>query len=148
MVLPQTETIPISTMQSLKSYMYSIAGIFYSVFYTCTAWFYRAAEAFLNTPNMQLDNNTCVKYGGTALHYAKSPKFIDLVTKHSKCDVDYASKTGHTPLHVMVQRQRLECAMAILCVGADVNVRVPGGDTPLHQAVRVSNSKSVLTLTP
>ncbi|XP_033630973.1 85/88 kDa calcium-independent phospholipase A2-like [Asterias rubens] len=105
-----------------------------------------AAVAFMKAPDAQLCSSTCVKYGGTALHYAKSAKFVDLAIKHGKLDVNAESKTGHTPLHVMIQRQRLECAMAILCAGANVNVRVPGGDTPLHDAVRKNNLDMVHAL--
>ena len=87
---------------------------------------------------MQVNTSLCVKYGGTGLHYAKSPVFVELLTKQGRCDVNHVSKTGHTALHVMVQRQRLECALALLCAGADINFKLRSGDTPLHQAVKVS----------
>ena len=94
----------------------------------------------LSAPDMQLESSLCTKYGGTCLHYAKSPEFVALLTDGDRCDVNAVSKTGHTPLHVMVQRQRLECSLALLCAGADVRRTLPGGDTPLHQAVKVGQS--------
>ncbi|XP_038067725.1 85/88 kDa calcium-independent phospholipase A2-like [Patiria miniata] len=108
---------------------------------------YKAAESILGALDIQLDSMLCVKYGGSALHYAKSPAFIKLVTKRrGTFDVNLLSKTGHSPLHIMVQRQRLECVLALLCAGADVGVALPGGDMPLHQAVRKNDLDMVYAM--
>ncbi|XP_022084989.1 85/88 kDa calcium-independent phospholipase A2-like [Acanthaster planci] len=119
----------------------------YPVHYAFKHQHSRAAEAFLQAPDMQPDMMLCVKYGGSALHYAKSPVFIKLVIeRRGTFDVNLRSKTGHTPLQVMVQHQRLGCVVSLLCAGADVNASLPEGDTPLHQAVRTNDLDMVYAL--
>ena len=56
-------------------------------------------------------------------------------------DLDALSKTGDAALHVMIKRLRMECALTLLCAGADVNKRGPEGDTALHMAIQVRSDK-------
>ena len=80
---------------------------------------------------------TCAKHGGTPLHWAKEPGFIEAILKQEH-DLDVLRRTGDAALHVMVKRLRLECTLALLCAGADVNAKGPDGDTALHMAIKVS----------
>ena len=53
------------------------------------------------------------------------------------CDVDAVSDTKHTPLQVMLMKDRMECVYELFCYGADCNIGDSNGDTPLHWAVQV-----------
>ena len=53
------------------------------------------------------------------------------------CDVDAVSDTKHTPLQIMLIKDRMECVYELFCYGADCNIGDSNGDTPLHWAVQV-----------
>ena len=53
------------------------------------------------------------------------------------CDINTHSDTGHTPLHVMLQKDRRDCIMELLIFGADTRKIDNCGNTPLHIAVQV-----------
>ena len=53
------------------------------------------------------------------------------------CDVDAVSETRHTPLQIMLIKERMECVYELFCYGADCNIGDSNGDTPLHWAVQV-----------
>lgn len=54
------------------------------------------------------------------------------------CDVDSASASGNTALHVAVMRNRFDCVMVLLTYGANAGARGELGNTPLHLAMSVS----------
>uniref|UniRef100_A0A8C4R0G8 phospholipase A2 n=1 Tax=Eptatretus burgeri TaxID=7764 RepID=A0A8C4R0G8_EPTBU len=56
-----------------------------------------------------------------------------------RSEVEARSHTGDTPLHVMVKRSRISCAVALLAAGAEANAAGHHGDTPLHIAMRLDN---------
>lgn len=85
-----------------------------------------------------------MKLGGTPLHWSSSREVIDILVRRN-CNVNAPNFEGSTALHVMVQRGRLECAVALLSHGADVDARDARGDTPLHVATRQGGVHNSIT---
>ena len=52
-------------------------------------------------------------------------------------DVEAHNNDGETPLHIMVRRRRLGCAIALISSGANIEARDKDGNTPLHFAAEV-----------
>lgn len=52
------------------------------------------------------------------------------------CAVNYLSKTGESPLHIMTKRGRFEAAMVLLTHGANANLKSLDGNTALHLAMK------------
>lgn len=75
------------------------------------------------------------RYNGTPLHWAKTREVTELLCRLG-CNVDTLSGTNHTPLHIMLMKNRVDCLMELLCYGADCNIGDSNGDTPLHLAVQ------------
>ncbi|XP_070580941.1 85/88 kDa calcium-independent phospholipase A2-like [Ptychodera flava] len=75
------------------------------------------------------------RYGGTVLHWTRRAEDIEMLLQCG-CSKDAVSKTGDTPLHVMVMKGRSECIMSLLCAEANVNIKGQNGSTPLHHAVQ------------
>ncbi|XP_055335151.1 85/88 kDa calcium-independent phospholipase A2-like [Paramacrobiotus metropolitanus] len=75
-----------------------------------------------------------IKFGGGPLHWCKTKagtmRFI-------LCNVNVESRNdlGETPLHLMVMRSRLDCAIVLFSHGAKIDVVDYKGNTPLHTAV-------------
>lgn len=84
-------------------------------------------------------------YGGTALHWAKTPELCRLLLD-SGSNVNYLSKTGESPLHIMSRRGRFEAAMVLLTHGADANLRGRDGDTALHLAMKLDHMDLIKAL--
>ncbi|KAM8930441.1 85/88 kDa calcium-independent phospholipase A2 isoform 2-T2 [Pelodytes ibericus] len=91
------------------------------------------AEAILDVSASQV-NAEDPKYRANPLHWAKSPEIAVLLIQRG-CNVNSLSRTSETPLHIMVKRDRFECAMVLLTHGADPNARGEHGNTPLHLAM-------------
>ncbi|XP_074647168.1 85/88 kDa calcium-independent phospholipase A2-like [Tubulanus polymorphus] len=85
------------------------------------------------------------KYGGTALHWAKTAEAVHMLFD-KKIDLEVRNKTGETALHIMVRRNRLQCVMALLCQDANVAVIDQNGNTPLHLAIATDNIDIVRAL--
>uniref|UniRef100_A0A673HF04 phospholipase A2 n=1 Tax=Sinocyclocheilus rhinocerous TaxID=307959 RepID=A0A673HF04_9TELE len=93
------------------------------------------AEAILNTnPNQLLAEDPI--YGGTPLHWAKTAEMSRVLLDRG-CNVNYLSKTGESPLHILTKRGRFEAAMTLLTHGADPNIKGQDGNTALHLAMKV-----------
>ena len=55
----------------------------------------------------------------------------------SGAEVDATDDNGETALQVMIRRDKFECALALLVMDADVEVKASNGDNALHLAVEV-----------
>lgn len=51
--------------------------------------------------------------------------------------VNYLSKTGESPLHILTKKGRFEAAMVLLTHGANANLKGQDGNTALHLAMKV-----------
>lgn len=60
-----------------------------------------------------------------------------LLLEHG-CKVNYLSKTGESPLHIMTKKGRFEAAMVLLTHGANANLKGQDGNTALHLAMKVT----------
>ncbi|KAL1005708.1 hypothetical protein UPYG_G00062670 [Umbra pygmaea] len=83
------------------------------------------------------DNN-----GETPMHCAAkqdSPAIIQIcrMLLDNKCEVNYLSKTGESPLHILTRRGRFEASMVLLTHGANPNLRGMDGNTSLHLAMKM-----------
>lgn len=79
-----------------------------------------------------------MKNGGTPLHWATTKEVIAALVELDCC-IDARNFSGQTALHVMVQRDRFECVVALLSYGADPNLVDSEGNGPLHIAGKSSN---------
>ncbi|KAI9556928.1 85 kDa calcium-independent phospholipase A2 [Daphnia sinensis] len=83
-----------------------------------------------------------MKNGGTPLHWATTKEVVMALVELG-CSIDARNFSGHTALHVMVQRDRFECVVALLTCGADPNLVDSNGNSPLHLA---ASSASLLII--
>lgn len=75
-----------------------------------------------------------MKNGGTPLHWSTSrPVLLELITRG--CDVNAINFEEKTALHVMVEKNSLECIVSLLAHDAEVDCFDKDGNTPLHIAV-------------
>ncbi|XP_076841164.1 85/88 kDa calcium-independent phospholipase A2 isoform X2 [Brachyhypopomus gauderio] len=102
------------------------------------------AEAVLAADPGQLQTEDPV-YGGTPLHWAKTAEMARVLLDRD-CNVNYLSKTGESPLHILTKRGRFEAAMTLLTHGANPNVKGEGGNTALHLAMKSDNMDLIKVL--
>lgn len=75
-----------------------------------------------------------MKNGGTPLHWCSSREILnELIDRH--CDVNAINFEQKTALHVMVERNRLECVVALLAAEAEIDLKDSKGNTALHMAI-------------
>ena len=79
-----------------------------------------------------------MKNGGTPLHWATTKEVVMALVELG-CLIDARNFSGQTALHVMVQRDRFECVVALLSCGADPNLVDSSGNAPLHLAVSTAS---------
>ncbi|XP_076585124.1 85/88 kDa calcium-independent phospholipase A2 [Chaetodon auriga] len=84
-------------------------------------------------------------YGGTPLHWAKTAEMCRLLLEHG-CAVNYLSKTGESPLHILTKRGRFEAAMVLLTHGANANLKGQDGNTALHLAMKMDHMELIKAL--
>jgi len=73
------------------------------------------------------------------LHWAKTREVVDALAD-AGCQVNARNFQGFTALHLMVENERLECALALVTHGADIDVAVEEtNETALHMAVKAAN---------
>lgn len=86
------------------------------------------------------------KYGGYPIHWARTEEAISLLNQY-KCDINaVTSVTQHSALHVMIFKDRIDCAMALLCLGANTNLQDKELNTVLHLSVMIGNIDLVRAL--
>ncbi|XP_052446337.1 85/88 kDa calcium-independent phospholipase A2-like isoform X3 [Carassius gibelio] len=102
------------------------------------------AEAILNTnPNQLLAEDPI--YGGTPLHWAKTAEMSRVLLDRGS-SVNYLSKTGESPLHILTKRGRFEATMTLLTHGADPNIKGQDGNTALHLAMKLDHMDLIKAL--
>ena len=79
-----------------------------------------------------------MKNGGTPLHWATTKEVVMALVELG-CLIDARNFSGQTALHVMVQRDRFECVVALLSCGADPNLVDSSGNAPLHLAASAAS---------
>ncbi|KAG1713900.1 85/ calcium-independent phospholipase A2 [Nymphon striatum] len=79
-----------------------------------------------------------MKNGGTPLHWVKSVPCLEALVELG-CQVNASNFNSDTPLHVLVERERLACVVNLLSFGANPNIHGSNGYTPLHIAVKTGN---------
>lgn len=76
-----------------------------------------------------------MKNGGTPLHWSASREVL-LELVNCGCDINAVNFEEKTALHVMVERDRLECVVALLSHEAEIDLRDKDGNTALHIAIQ------------
>nr|XP_046228226.1 85/88 kDa calcium-independent phospholipase A2 isoform X2 [Scatophagus argus] len=84
-------------------------------------------------------------YGGTPLHWAKTAEMCRMLLEHG-CAVNYLSKTGESPLHILTKKGRFEAAMVLLTHGANANLKGQDGNTALHLAMKMDHMELIKAL--
>ncbi|XP_030637353.1 85/88 kDa calcium-independent phospholipase A2 [Chanos chanos] len=102
------------------------------------------AEVILNANPTQLQAEDAL-YGGTPLHWAKTAEMSRLLLDRG-CNVNYLSKTGESPLHILTKRGRFEAAMVLLTYGSDPNIKGQDGNTALHLAMKLDHMDLIKAL--
>lgn len=86
-----------------------------------------------------------MKYGGTPLHWSSSREVLSALINRN-CDVNALNFNQQTALHVMVNRERLDCVVCLLSHEAEINLKDKDGNTALHIAVEKKNIPMVQAL--
>ncbi|KAJ8037413.1 85/88 kDa calcium-independent phospholipase A2 [Holothuria leucospilota] len=87
----------------------------------------------------------CNKYGATPLHWARSSETMKMIFQFDY-ELNVRSKTGHTAVHVMVLKNRVECLVELLAAGADPEIPDNEGNSPLHSACKLNDVDSIRAL--
>lgn len=75
-----------------------------------------------------------MKNGGTPLHWSTSREvLLELILRG--CNVNAVNFDEKTALHIMVEKNSIECAVALLAHEAEVDGVDKDGNTPLHIAI-------------
>ncbi|XP_055014773.1 85/88 kDa calcium-independent phospholipase A2 isoform X2 [Boleophthalmus pectinirostris] len=77
-------------------------------------------------------------YGGIPLHWSKNAELCRLLLENGSA-VNYLSKTGESPLHILTKKGRFEASMVLLTHGASPNLKGQNGDTALHLAMKMDH---------
>ncbi|XP_041641872.1 85/88 kDa calcium-independent phospholipase A2 isoform X3 [Cheilinus undulatus] len=101
-------------------------------------------EEILKADPGQLQAEDCM-YGGTPLHWSKTAEMCRLLLEHG-CAVNYLSKTGESPLHILTKKGRFEAAMVLLTHGANANLKGQDGNTALHLAMKMDHIELIKAL--
>ncbi|EFX64249.1 hypothetical protein DAPPUDRAFT_266709 [Daphnia pulex] len=95
-----------------------------------------------------------MKNGGTPLNWA-TMKEVVIALVELGCRIDTRNFSGHTALHVMVQRDRFECVVALLSCGAaskfklenvniSIDINIPSVVDRLHRCPPLAKKRSYL----
>ncbi|XP_050301399.1 85/88 kDa calcium-independent phospholipase A2 isoform X2 [Anthonomus grandis grandis] len=86
-----------------------------------------------DNPNTLYQND--MKHGGTPLHWANSRQVIEALIDVN-CNINAENFQHRTALHVMVERNRLDCVVALLSRQAKADLPDKDGNRPIHLAVK------------
>ncbi|CAH0547476.1 unnamed protein product [Brassicogethes aeneus] len=86
-----------------------------------------------------------MKFGGTPLHWSSSRPVIEALVDMN-CHIDSTNFEQKTPLHMMVLRNRLDCAVALLSRQANPDLGDCDGNRPIHLAVKEGNLRIIQCL--
>ncbi|CAH1155338.1 unnamed protein product [Phaedon cochleariae] len=86
-----------------------------------------------------------MKNGGTPLHWANSRQVIEALIDVN-CHINALNFELKTALHVMVERNRLDCVVALLSRQANADLGDKDGNTPLHLAIKGNNPAIIQAL--
>lgn len=76
-----------------------------------------------------------MKNGGTPLHWSTSREvLLELILRG--CNVNAVNFDEKSALHIMVEKNSIECAVALLAHEAEVDIVNKDGNTPLHIAIK------------
>ncbi|KAG9483846.1 hypothetical protein GDO78_009654 [Eleutherodactylus coqui] len=102
------------------------------------------AEAILDVAANQVSVED-PKYQAIPLHWAKTAEMaVLLLERGSKANA--VSKTAETPLHIMVKKDRFDCAMVLLTHGANPNAKGEHGNSALHLAMKKDHLELIKAL--
>lgn len=100
--------------------------------------------------------DTLLRYGACSSQLEPGETLLHLAAREDSSDstllrhcitrglnVDEVSRSGHTPLHLAIQRLQINSAKILLDKGADVNSRDASGMTPLFMAISLGNPELV-----
>nr|XP_005291563.1 ankyrin repeat domain-containing protein 53 [Chrysemys picta bellii] len=98
-------------------------------------------------------NPICEVNGFSAIHLAALHgrlECLKLVVEKFEVDVNLASLTGWTPIHLVMNKESgpraLECLQYLIGKGADINVQNQGGTSPLHKAASEGRLNCIIEL--
>lgn len=75
-----------------------------------------------------------MKNGGTPLHWSTSREvLLELIQRG--CNIDAVNFDEKTALHIMIEKNSVECAVSLLAHEAEVDAIDKDGNTPLHIAI-------------
>ncbi|XP_030419246.1 ankyrin repeat domain-containing protein 53-like [Gopherus evgoodei] len=91
--------------------------------------------------------------GFSAIHLAALHgrlECLKLVVEKFEVDVNLASLTGWTPIHLVMNKESgpraLECLQYLIGKGADINIQNQGGTSPLHKAASEGRLNCIIEL--
>ncbi|CAM2113726.1 unnamed protein product [Caretta caretta] len=91
--------------------------------------------------------------GFSAIHLAAlygRLECLKLIVEKFEVDVNLASLTGWTPIHLVMNKESgpraLECLQYLIGKGADINVQNQGGTSPLHKAASEGRLDCIIEL--
>ncbi|KAK7929199.1 hypothetical protein WMY93_005594 [Mugilogobius chulae] len=93
-------------------------------------------------------------YGGIPLHWSKNAEVntnnailaVCRLLLENGSSVNYLSKTGESPLHILTKKGRFEASMVLLTHGANPNLKGQNGDTALHLAMKMDHMELIKAL--
>uniref|UniRef100_A0A8C0GGA2 Ankyrin repeat domain 53 n=1 Tax=Chelonoidis abingdonii TaxID=106734 RepID=A0A8C0GGA2_CHEAB len=99
------------------------------------------------------DPLSCRINGFSAIHLAALHgrlECLKLVVEKFEVDVNLASLTGWTPIHLVMNKESgpraLECLQYLIGKGADINIQNQGGTSPLHKAASEGRLNCIIEL--
>lgn len=90
------------------------------------------AEFFQNNANKLCTQQ--MKNGGTPLHWCSSREVLESLIERG-CYINSLDFNGRSALHVMVEKNQLDCVVSLLAHDAEIDLKDKDGNTPLHIAV-------------